>query len=158
MMMEKRQLIKGLLFIVTVILCIFSFIPKSAAQQPNWAGKYEFEEATSGSSNSPGMVMEWDFTVKKVNGQFQGSLEVAGQTTNFTYKTDLKLSGNTINVYYNKQTDGPVYDEEAYKKGQLLFSLSNINGKITTHWAALKPQLNEKAPAVCKNCFVRKTK
>jgi Family of unknown function (DUF5991) len=138
-----------------IILCIFSFIQKSAAQQPNWAGKYLYEEEPLKNAGGGPMIMEWQFAITSKANKLQGLLDVSGQTTFFQYLTDIVNTPTGINVVFVKQTDGPVYPNSQPKKGDILFTLSKKGNKIITVWGTLSPMLTDKPPKTCNDCFIK---
>ena len=142
-------------FFLLTILCLFSFIQKSSAQQPNWVGKYLYEEDPQQNAGGGPMIMEWKIAITQKANKLQGLLDVSGQTTFFQYLTDVVNTPAGINIVFVKQTDGPVYQYNQPKKGDILFTLTKKGSKILTVWGTLSPMLTNKPPKTCNDCFIK---
>ena len=130
------------------ILLLFTVFANSqeTSNLYNWSGNYIYEELPVKAIANYSMLMIWELSIDKNR---QAILEVNGQQTYFKFLVEISGTSNRIAITYNKTLEGSSYK---LKKGDNLFVLSKINGKLKTEWKSLEPILAENPPKEC-NCF-----
>jgi hypothetical protein len=124
---------------------------KTNSENPDkWIGKYSYEEEPIKAIAGYYMVMEWELSITEKKDSCQGVLDVNGQQTYMKLLTAVSGDSNAVAISYNRLIDGLDY---GLKKGDTLFILSKVAGKIITKWKALEPRLAEMPPREC-NCFI----
>lgn len=139
---------------LTVSLTNFSYSQNRVdTNLDSWVGKYKYEEKPVKALAGYYMAMVWDLIITKVDNHYQALLNINGQQTFIEYLTDIQGNSKSIDINFNKQTDGPVYPDNTPFKRERLFTLVRNNRRLTTKWGKLTPRLPEKPPASC-SCFL----
>ncbi|MFI5159409.1 MAG: DUF5991 domain-containing protein [Sphingobacteriales bacterium] len=141
--------------ILVALLANFSYCQsRNNENLDGWVGKYEYvEQPVKGFSGHYDMLMGWDLVITKTGDHYQARLNINGYQTFIEYLTDIDGSSNSINVKFNKQTDGPIYPYANPVKGERLFTLKRVDGKLVTTWGKLAPRLLQNPPRRC-TCFI----
>jgi len=105
----------------------------------DWVGDYSYHEDPVPTATGINKIMEWELSVSKQHDTCWGTLEITGLTTYIKLLTTLSGDSSRVDVVYNQYLDG----SEAFKPGDVLFSLRRDSNKIITTWNRLMPMLAE---------------
>lgn len=149
-----RVIYFSLMVILVALLANFSYCQSRDSENlDGWIGKYVYvEKPVKRFSGHHDMIMAWDLAITKTGDHYQALLNINGHLTFIEYLTDIDGSSNSINIKFNKQTDGPKYPYGNPVKGERLFTIKRIDGKLVTIWGKLTPRLLQNPPMRC-TCF-----
>ena len=105
----------------------------------DWVGDYSYHEDPVPTATGINKIMEWELSVSQQHDTCWGTLEITGLTTYIKLLTTLSGDSSRVDVVYNQYLDG----SEAFKPGDVLFSLRRDSNKIITTWNRLTPMLAE---------------
>lgn len=144
----------SLVIMLVALLANFSYSQSRDGENlDSWIGKYEYvEQPISNASGIYDIIMGWELVITKTGDHYKALLNINGHLTFIEYLTDIDGSSNSINIKFNKQTDGPIYPYDNPVKGERLFTLKRVDGKLVTTWGKLTPRLLQNPPMRCA-CF-----
>jgi sulfur carrier protein ThiS len=145
--MHKAFIIFSFLVLaVTLSFCSGKIVSENLDK---WIGKFSYGEEPIKAIAGYYMTMQWELSINKKNDSCQGVLEVNGQQTYMKLLTAVSGDSNSVAITYNRLIDGLDY---GLKKGDTLFILSKVAGKLITKWKVLEPGLTENSLQEC-NCL-----
>jgi hypothetical protein len=116
-----------------------------------WEGTYTFVENGGRTAGATPMVVEHMIKIYRVANHLRADLDANGFQTAVALKCEASVSGNRINLYYQRRREGDTSSQtfdlrgrvkDRYSAGQLLLTLekSALPGtKILTYWHAYQP-------------------
>lgn len=144
----KKMLPFFLTLIVLFIIVLACSKSNTGKDCSVWAGDYFYKEDPVPTSTGINRIMEWELSVSQQRDTCWGLLEITGLTTYVKLLTTLSGDSTKVDVIYNKYLDGA----EAFKLGDILFSLKKDSSKVITCWNTLQPKLTD-FPAEEGLCF-----
>lgn len=105
-----------------------------------WIGKYNFQEAYNVKENAP-LIMNYEITIYKENGNYYANVEIVGQTTWIDIKAEIFGSDKWISMVYLEDLS----DIAAGKNymNEVLLSFKKEENIIYTYWGGISPMLIE---------------
>jgi uncharacterized protein DUF5991 len=143
---------KGLSLVIysVVIILVAGCSQTTGKELDTWLGEYDFSEKPIKAIAGYNMMMEWNLTVNKIEDKYNTILNVNGQQTSFSLFNTIAGNDSVLYIIYDYKIEGM---QEAFKKGDTLFSLQKAGAYLKTRWAAIQPILTENPPVECR-CFI----
>ena len=116
-------------------------------KEPEWVGRWQFEEVWPDTSGSMHNGMSYSLTLKSDKEGYRVDIDIDGFQTMERIQANGLMKDKVLEIQFQRLRPGHAGVE--YKQGDLLLRLVDLNGKITTEWGAIKPVLDgNKKPGV----------